>query len=105
MKDLIAEAIASCQMRIKEFQMIQKHVEDNIYDTVQFRIETKNKVGPYWDYYTAKRKDKLVISPEAMLLILNELIKKERNMIDYHINCEIESRNKRCQRKRHVTKK
>ena len=65
MKDLIAEAIASCQMRIKEFQMIQKHVEDNIYDTVQ--IIAVESITPAPSFYRNFTKRIIIISQKKVL--------------------------------------
>lgn len=93
MEDKIANSIALHQMSIKEIQEIKRNVRDNIDDTVKFRIETR-LMFRRWEPYIYKVKNKLDISPRTMLLILEEVERKEKEKIDKLIDIEIANRSK-----------
>lgn len=93
MEDKIANSIALHQMTIKEIQEIKRNVRDNIDDTVKFRIETR-LMFRRWEPYIYKVKNKLDISPRTMLLILEEVERKEKEKIDKLIDIEIANRSK-----------
>lgn len=91
MDDKIANSIALHQMTIEEIRCIKKNVEENIDDTVRFRIETR-LIFKRWEPYITKIKNKLDVSPRTMLLILDEVEKKEKERIDKLIDMEIEKK-------------
>lgn len=93
MEDKIANSIALHQMTIKEIQEIKRNVRDNIDDTVKFRIETR-LMFRRWEPYIYKVKNKLDVSPRTMLLILEEVERKEKEKIDKLIDIEIANRSK-----------
>ena len=93
MEDKIANSIALHQMTIKEIREIKRNVRDNIDDTVRFRIETR-LMFRRWEPYIYKVKNKLEVSPRTMILILNEVERKEKERIDKLIDMEIENRSK-----------
>ena len=91
MKDKIANSIALHQMAIEEVREIRRNVKENIDKDVRFRIETK-QMFCVWEPYIAKVKDKLNVSTHTMLLVLDEVERKERERIDKLIDMEIEKR-------------
>ena len=91
MDDKIANSIALHQMTIKEVRGIKKNVQENIDDTVRFDIRTR-LIFRRWEPYISRIKNKLDISPRTMLLILDEVEKKEKERIDKLINMEIDHR-------------
>ena len=91
MDDKIANSIALHQMTIEEIRGIKKNVQENIDDTVRFDIRTR-LVFRRWEPYISKIKNKLDISPRTMLLILDEVEKKEKERIDKLIDMEIDHR-------------
>lgn len=91
MDDKIANSIALHQMTIEEIRCIKKNVKENIDDTIRFRIETR-LIFKRWEPYITKIKNKLDVSPRTMLLILDEVEKKEKERIDKLIDMEIEKR-------------
>lgn len=91
MKDKISNSIALHQMTIEEVREIRRNVKENIDKDVRFRIETK-QMFRVWEPYIAKVKDKLNISTHTMLLVLDEVERKERERIDKLIDMEIEKR-------------
>ena len=93
MEDKIANSIALHQMTIKEIREIKRNVRDNIDDTVRFRIETR-LMFRRWEPYIYKVKNKLEMSPRTMLLILEEVERKEKEKIDKLIDIEIANRSK-----------
>ena len=93
MEDKIANSIALHQMTIKEIREIKRNVRDNIDDTVRFRIETRLMFRK-WEPYIYKVKNKLEMSPRTMLLILEEVERKEKEKIDKLIDIEIANRSK-----------
>ena len=93
MEDTIANSIALHQMTIKEIREIKRNVRDNIDDTVRFRIETR-LMFRRWEPYIYKVKNKLEMSPRTMLLILEEVERKEKEKIDKLIDIEIANRSK-----------
>ena len=93
MEDKIANSIALHQMTIKEIREIKRNVRDNIDDTVRFRIETR-LIFRRWEPYIYKVKNKLEMSPRTMLLILEEVERKEKEKIDKLIDIEIANRSK-----------
>ena len=93
MEDKIANSLALHQMTIKEIREIKRNVRDNIDDTVRFRIETR-LMFRRWEPYIYKVKNKLEMSPRTMLLILEEVERKEKEKIDKLIDIEIANRSK-----------
>lgn len=91
MEDKIANSIVLHQMTIKELEEIKKNVKENIDDTVRFRIETRLEFGG-WDPHITRVKNKLEVSPRTMLLILEEVERKEKEKIDKLIDIEIKNR-------------
>ena len=91
MDDKIANSIVLHQLTIKELEEIKKNVKENIDDIVRFCIETRLAFGE-WDLCIARVKHKLDISPRTMLLILDEVEKKEKERIDKLIDMEIDHR-------------
>ena len=91
MDDKIANSIALHQMTIEEVREIKKNVQENIDDTVRFDIRTR-LVFRRWEPYISRIKNKLDISPRTMLLILDEVEKKEKERIDKLIDMEIDHR-------------
>ena len=93
MDDKTANSIALHQMTIEEIREIKRNIKENIDDTVRFRIETR-LMFRRWEPYTYKVKNKLDISPRTMLLILEEVERKEKEKIDKLIDIEIANRSK-----------
>lgn len=93
MDDKTANSIALHQMTIEEIREIKRNVRDNIDDTVKFRIETR-LMFHRWEPYIYKVKNKLEVSPRTMLLILEEVERKEKEKIDKLIDIEIANRSK-----------
>ena len=97
MDDKIANSIALHQMTIEEIREIKRNIEENIDDTVRFDIRTR-LIFKRWEPYITVIKNKLEVSPRTMLLILDEVEKKERGqidkLIDKLIDIEIANRNK-----------
>lgn len=93
MDDKTAKSIALHQMTIEEIREIKRNVKENIDDTVRFRIETRLEFGG-WDPHITRVKNKLEVSPRTMILILNEVERKEKERIDKLIDMEIENRSK-----------
>lgn len=91
MDDKIANSIALHQMTIEEVREIKKNVQESIDDTVRFDIRTR-LVFRRWEPYISRIKNKLDISPRTMLLILDEVEKKEKERIDKLIDMEIDHR-------------
>ena len=91
MDDKIANSIVLHQLTIKELEEIKKNVKENIDDIVRFCIEKRLAFGE-WDLCIARVKHKLDISPRTMLLILDEVEKKEKERIDKLIDMEIDHR-------------
>ena len=91
MDDKIINSIALHQITIKELEEIKKNVKENIDDIVRFCVETRLAFGE-WDLCIARVKHKLEISPRTMLLILDEVEKKEKERIDKLIDMEIDRR-------------
>lgn len=91
MDDKIANLITLHQMTIEEVRGIKKNVQENIDDTVRFDIRTR-LIFRRWEPYIARIKNKLDISPRTMLLILDEVEKKEKERIDKLIDMEIDHR-------------
>ena len=89
MKEKIANSIALHQMTIEEVRVIKRNVEENIDDTVRFDVRTR-LIFKRWEPYISRIKNKLDISPRTMLLILDEIEKKEKERIDKLIDMEIE---------------
>lgn len=94
MDDKITNSIASYQMTIEEVREIRKNIIENIDDTVRFDIRTR-LIFKRWEPYITVIKNKLDISPRTMLLILDEIEKKEKERIDKLIDMEIEKRIKK----------
>lgn len=94
MDDKITNSIALHQMAIEEVREIRKNIRENIDDTVRFDIRTR-LIFKRWEPYITVIKNKLNISPRTMLLILNEIEKKEKERIDKLIDMEIEKRIKK----------
>lgn len=93
MEDKIANTIALHQMTIEEVRQIKKNIEENIDDVVRFDIRTR-LVFRVWEPYITRIRNKLEVSPRTMNLILDEVIKNEREKTDKLIDMEIEKRNK-----------
>ena len=97
MDDKIANSIALHQMTIEEIREIKRNIEENIDDTVRFDIRTR-LIFKRWEPYITVIKNKLEVSPRTMLLILDEVEKKERGqidkLIDKLIDIEIANRSK-----------
>lgn len=93
MDDKTANSIALHQMTIEEIREIKRNIKENIDDTVRFRIETRLMFRK-WEPYIYKVKNKLEVSPRTMILILNEVERKEKERIDKLIDMEIENRSK-----------
>ena len=94
MDDKIANSIALHQMTIEEVREIKRNVKENIDDTVRFDIRTR-RIFKRWEPYITVIKNKLEVSPRTMLLILDEVEKKEKEIIDKLIDMEIEKRIKK----------
>ena len=94
MDDKIANSIALHQMTIKEVRGIKRNIKENIDDTVRFDIRTR-RIFKRWEPYITVIKNKLEVSPRTMLLILDEVEKKEKEIIDKLIDMEIEKRIKK----------
>lgn len=92
MKDKIANSIALHQMTIEEVREIRHNVKENMDKDVRFRIETKQMFRVWEEPYIGKVKDKLNVSTHTMLLVLDEVERKERERIDKLIDMEIEKR-------------
>lgn len=99
MDDKIANSIALHQMTIEEIREIKRNIEENIDDTVRFDIRTR-LIFKRWEPYITVIKNKLEVSPRTMLLILDEVEKKERGQIDKLIDIEIANRNKLKEKKK-----
>ena len=97
MEDKIANSIALHQMTIEEIRTIKHNVKENIDNTIRFRIETR-LIFKRWEPYITRIKNNLEVSPHTMLLILDEVEKKEKERIDKLIDMEIEKRseNSKC---------
>lgn len=93
MDDKTANSIALHQMTIEEIREIKRNIKENIDDTVRFRIETR-LMFHRWEPYIYRVKNKLDISPRTMLLILEEVERKEKEKIDKLIDIEIANRSK-----------
>ena len=93
MDDKTANSIALHQMTIEEIREIKRNIEENIDDTVRFDIRTR-LIFKRWEPYITVIKNKLEVSPRTMLLILDEVEKKERGQIDKLIDIEIANRSK-----------
>lgn len=91
MNDKIANSIAKHQGIINELEIIKERVKKNIDTTVKFRIETK-QIFRAWEPYILKCKDKMNISPDTMLIILDEAINVEKERINVLIDMEIDKR-------------
>ena len=91
MDDKIANLIALHQHTIEEIRLIKENVKENIDDTVRFDIRTR-LIFRRWEPYISRIKNKLDISPRTMLLILDEVEKKEKERIDKLIDMEIDHR-------------
>lgn len=94
MEEKIANSIALHQMTIEEVRGIKRNVQENIDDTVRFDIRTR-LIFRRWEPYISRIKNKLDISPRTMLLILDEVEKKEKERIDKLIDMEIEKKTKK----------
>ena len=94
MDDKIANSIALHQMTIEEVRGIKRNVKENIDDIVRFDIRTR-LIFKSWEPYISRIKNKLDISPRTMLLILDEVEKKEKERIDKLIDMEIEKKTKK----------
>lgn len=94
MDDKIANSIALHQMTIEEVRGIKHNVKENIDDTVRFDIRTR-RIFKRWEPYITVIKNKLEVSPRTMLLILDEVEKKEKERIDKLIDMEIEKKIKK----------
>lgn len=103
MDDKIANSITLHQMTIEEIREIKRNIEENIDDTVRFDIRTR-LIFKRWKPYITVIKNKLEVSPRTMLLILDEVEKKERGqidkLIDKLIDIEIANRNKLKEKKK-----
>ncbi len=103
MDDKIANSITLHQMTIEEIREIKRNIEENIDDTVRFDIRTR-LMFKCWEPYITVIKNKLEVSPRTMLLILDEVEKKERGqidkLIDKLIDIEIANRNKLKEKKK-----
>ena len=93
MDDKTANSIALHQMTIEEIREIKRNIRDNIDDTVRFDIRTR-LIFKRWEPYISVIKNKLDISPRTMLLILEEVERKEKEKIDKLIDIEIANRSK-----------
>lgn len=91
MEDKIANSIAQHQGVINELELIKERVKKNIDSTVRFRIETR-QIFKSWEPYIARCKDKMDISPDTMIAILDEAMKVERERINKLIDMEIDKR-------------
>ena len=91
MDEKVANSIALYQMTIEEVRGIKRNVRENIDDTVRFDIRTR-LIFKRWEPYISRIKNKLDISPRTMLLILDEVEKKEKERIDKLIDMEIDHR-------------
>ena len=91
MEDKISNSIAKHQGIINELEVIKDRVKKNIDTTVKFRIETR-QIFKAWEPYISKCKDKMNISPDTMLIILDETINVERERINVLIDMEIDRR-------------
>lgn len=93
MKDKIANSIVLHQMAINELQDLKKLIEDSTGQDVDFIIKTK-----HFDFISLcsySRKNKLELSNYTINLILDEVIKKERERIDKLIDMEVNKKLKK----------
>lgn len=88
MEEKILNSIIQHQMTINELNEIKNNIEQSIDTNVEFNIKTKHLIG--FDPGILKKKKKLSISNYSMNLIIDELIKKEKERIDKLIDMEIE---------------
>lgn len=93
MKEKIANSIVQHQMTINELNEIKNNIEQSIDTDVEFNIKTKHLIG-YDVMGILKKKKKLSISNYSMSLIIDGLVKKEKERIDKLIDMEIERRMK-----------
>lgn len=89
MKEKIANSIAQRQNTILELTKIKEALEDAVNKETKFVMETL-QFGGYFDMSLFRRKDKIPVSNYTMNLVLDELIKKEKEYIDKLIDMEIE---------------
>ena len=93
MREKVANEIALRQATIEELKDIKLQIENSIDEEVKFNVVTRHLVG--YDIGIYRRKAKLDVSSYTMKLILDEIIKKERERIDKLIDIEIERRLKK----------
>ena len=95
MDEKIINTIASHQMAIKELESIKSAVKDNIQDNMKFIIQTKH-LAAILDVHIIKRKTQLDISNYTMNLVLDEVIRREKEKINKLIDMEVDSRIAEC---------
>ena len=88
MEEKILNSIIQHQMTINELNEIKNNIEQSIDTNVEFNIKTEHLIG--FDVGILRNKKKLSISNYSMNLIIDELIKKEKERIDKLIDMEIE---------------
>lgn len=94
MEDKIANSIALHQMTVNELKELKRAVDENLLDTTKFMIQTRHRIG-YLETSTIKRKNKIDVSSRTMQLILDEAIRKEKELINKLIDMEIERKIKK----------
>lgn len=95
MDEKIINTITSHQMTIEELESIKSAVKDNIQDNVKFIIQTKH-LAAILDVHIIKRKTQLNISNHTMNLVLDEVIRREKEKINKLIDMEVDSRVAKC---------
>lgn len=91
MKEDISNSIALRQNTINELIKLKNTIDESIDKEVKFVIET-TQLGGYFDVAPFKRKDKLPVTNNTMKLVIDGLIKKEKDRIDRLIDMEVERR-------------
>lgn len=91
MEDKISNTIFLKQQSINELNDLKEKIKKSDTDKIRFRIETKHWYG-FTEPTLIKSKDKLNLSKQTMLKIIDKAIEEERAYIDKLIDMEIESK-------------
>lgn len=98
MNEEISNRIAFHQKTINDLKEIKKRVETNITDNVKVKVKLRIETTHWYDIFDPIRmisQDRLDVSIDTMIIILEEAIKKEKEEIDRLIDLEIMTRNTR----------
>ena len=94
MNDKIGNSIVKHQLIINELKQVKDLVGKNIDKNVKFCVHTR-ELFRNWEPCVIKHKNYLEISPDAMYIILDGLIKTEKGRINKLIDMEIDNELKR----------